>query len=266
MNHKILEQEKKAIIGEMSTIITHELNTPLATIKGGNEAMIFLFNKLLNSGFVDFITKDEIDFIIEKSNFIGIHLKKKKSNLSRKKLNAQDLKRLECKIQDKSIFEILEKLGITDSDEISKILEFKNIEFTLTLLKDIQTINDFSDVILKSVARATNVVEELKSLAQYDDNPEKRKIVLANNFEGLQVHISLSQPKAKFNFKVHQDHHIYGNEFRTIQLWSNIIHLIIDNCDFKNSPEFTVTSEIIKNQTLINIECQPNIILTDFFQ
>ena len=30
LNHKILDQEKKAIIGEMSTIITHELNTPLA--------------------------------------------------------------------------------------------------------------------------------------------------------------------------------------------------------------------------------------------
>ena len=265
LNHKILDQEKKAIIGEMSTIITHELNTPLATIKGGNEAILFLFNKLLHSNFLDFIQNEELNFLIKKTDLINHRIKKNISIHEKFLLSPKEIKILENKLKDKVLVQSICKLNFIESDEINEILNFKNLKFTLELLKDIHTINHFSDVIQRSVTRANNVIEELKQLAQYDDNPEKQKISLIKNFEGLQVHTSLSHPEAKFIFDVDKEHFIYGNEFRTIQLWSNIIHLIIENCNFKGKAKFILTTNSIGKKMMISIKCIPNSVLTELF-
>ncbi|RCL74246.1 MAG: GAF domain-containing protein [Flavobacteriales bacterium] len=265
LNHKILDQEKKAIIGEMSTIITHELNTPLATIKGGNEAILFLFNKLLNSNFLDFIQNEELNFLIKKTDLINHRIKKNISIHEQFLLSPKEIKILENKVKDKVLIQSIRKLNFIEPGEINEILKFKNLKFTLEFLKDIYTINHFSDVIQRSVTRANNVIEELKQLAQYEDNPEKQKISLIKNFEGLQVHTSLSHPEAKFIFDVDEDHFIYGNEFRTIQLWSNILHLIIENCNFKGRAKFILSTKSTGKKMMVTIECSPNSVLTELF-
>ena len=262
LNHKILEQEKKAIIGEMSTIITHELNTPLASIKGSNEAIIFLFNKLLISGFLERLTQHEIDFIIEKTRVTS---KNNKNTLGEIEYNQQDIQKLKNIVKEKNLIDSIVKLNIIESKEIEIITNFKNTEFTLKILKDIWTILNFSEVISKSVSRSSNVIEELKSLAKYDENPEKRKVLLINNFEGLQVHISLSHPKAQFELNIDPGHLLFGNEFRTIQLWSNIIHLIMDNCKFSVHPTFVIHSKLKEEKTIIYIECKPQKIMSEMF-
>ena len=265
LNHKILDQEKKAIIGEMSTIITHELNTPLATIKGGNEAILFLFNKLLNSNFLDFIQNEELNFLIKKTELINHRMNKNISIHEKFVLAPKEIEILENKVKDNVLVQSICKLNYIEPDEINEILNFKNLKFTLELLKDIHTINHFSDVIQRSVTRANNVIEELKQLAQYEDNPEKQKISLKKNFEGLQVHTSLSHPEAKFIFDVDEEHFIYGNEFRTIQLWSNILHLIIENCNFKGKTKFILSTNSIGKKMMISIKCNPNSVLTELF-
>ena len=156
-------------------------------------------------------------------------------------------------------------MNIIESKEVEELLSFKNIELTLKVIKDIFTIINFNEVIGKSVSRASNVVEELKSLAAYDENPEKRKILLINNFEGFQVHFSLSHPEAQFELNIDSEHLVYGNEFRTIQLWSNIIHLIIDNCKFIEYPTFVISSKLENDKTTILIECRPQQIMNDMF-
>ena len=265
LNHKILDQEKKAIIGEMSTIITHELNTPLATIKGGNEAILFLFNKLLHSNFLDFIQNKELNFLIKKTDLINHRMKRNISIHEKFLLPPKEIKILENKVKDKVLVQSICKLNFIESDEIKEILNFKNLKFTLEFLKDIHTINHFSEVIQRSVIRANNVIEELKQLAQYEDNPEKQKISLIKNFEGLQVHTSLSHPEAKFIFDVDEEHFIFGNEFRTIQLWSNILHLIIENCNFKGKAKFILSTNSIGKKMMISIKCSPNSVLTELF-
>ncbi len=262
LNHKILEQEKKAIIGEMSTIITHELNTPLATIKGGNEAILFLFNKIINSGFIEVITKEELDFIIIKTTVIYESIN---SNGHELILEDDELHQLKSHIKDENLIKSILELNILKKNEIDAVLKFKNILQTFNILKDIYTINNFSNVIGKSVIRATNVVDELKSLAKYDENPEKQKILLIKNFEGLQTHLSLSQPEATFNIEVDPIHYIFGNEFRAIQLWSNIIHLIIDNCIFNIETNFHIQTIVNEKHKIIVIECNPDQVNTSMF-
>ena len=180
-------------------------------------------------------------------------------------LPPKEIKILENKLKDKVLVQSICKLNFIEPDELNEILNFKNLKFTLELLKDIHTINHFSDVIQRSVKRANNVIEELKQLAQYEDNPEKQKISLIKNFEGLQVHTSLSHPEAKFIFDVDEEHFIYGNEFRTIQLWSNILHLIIENCNFKGKAQFILSTNSIGKKMMISIKCSPNSVLTELF-
>lgn len=265
LNHKILDQEKKAIIGEMSTILAHELNNPLATIKGGNEAMIYLFNKLLNSNFLEFITQEEIEFIIEKT-----HSSIEKANRS-KSFRRNHLERSR-KIQhlldnnvDEDLIDLFIEANLENLDEIKKVQNFKNSRFTLNVLKDVNSINVFSSAILKSVGTASNVVAELKNLVKYDDNSEKKKINLLTNFESLQVHISLRYPNTVFNFDIKKQHSIIGNEFRTIQLWSNLFYLIMETCSFNTDPILNIESSANKKTTCIKIECNPSEIVSHLF-
>jgi len=265
LNHKIVEQEKKAVIGEMSSIIAHELNSPLATIKGGSEAIIYLFNKLLNSNFLESITQEEIEFIIAKTNLNIQNKNKSKSSRRNYSKYSNELKSLVDNKINEELIELFIEADIYNPDEIRKIQKFKNPIFILNLLKDINTINSFNGAISKSVKTASNVVTELKNLAKYEDNTEIKKIQLLNNFESLQVHISLHYPKSKFKFDIKKQHCIFGNEFRTIQLWSNIIYLIKDNCTFRDETILNIESSVQKKQTHINIRCTPSKILGKIF-
>jgi len=265
LNHKIVEQEKKAVIGEMSSIIAHELNSPLATIKGGSEAIIYLFNKLLNSDFLESVTPEEIEFIIAKTN--SNIQKKNESKSSRRNYSkySNELKSLLNNKINEELIELFIDTDIYNPDEIRKIQKFKNPVFTLNLLKDINTINSFNGAISKSVKTASNVVTELKNLAKYEDNTELKKIQLLTNFESLQVHILLHYPNSTFNFDIKKQHYIFGNELRTIQLWSNIIYLIMDSCSFKNEAILNIKSSTQKKNTHIIISCTPSEMIGKFF-
>ena len=251
LNHKILEQEKKAIIGEMSTIITHELNTPLATIKAGNEAILFILKKMLNSNQMHLVSKKEIDYIIKETSGLTDGLKNRPSNKNRK-----------LKFDSPGAIELIKKLNIEDVDPL---LSFKNTEFILNIIDEIRTINDFSSAILKSVSRANHVVEELKELSTYDEGHEKQKIDLIQNFEGLKLHMSLNHPETRIGMDIKENHSIFGNEFRIIQLWSNIVHLILENCEFSAEATFKISSSKTNHTTCIIIDCVPSKINTDLF-
>ena len=264
LNHKILDQEKKAIIGEMSSILAHELNSPLATIKGGNEAMIYLFNKLLNSNFVEVITPEEIEFIIEKTH--SSIEKHRSRSFGRNSLeHSNKIQQLLDNNVDEDMIDLFIEAKLENIHEIKKVRDFKNSRLTLNLLKDVNSINAFSSAILKSVKTASNVVTELKDLAKYDDKSEKKKIILLTNFESLQVHISLRYPKAIFNFNIKKQHSIIGNEFRTIQLWSNLFYLIMETCSFNTDPILNIESSANKNTTCVKIACNPSKIVSNLF-
>ena len=64
-------------------------------------------------------------------------------------LSPKEIKILENKVKDKVLVQSICKLNFIESDEIEEILNFKNLKFTLEFLKDIHTINHFSDVIQK---------------------------------------------------------------------------------------------------------------------
>jgi len=265
LNHKILDQEKKAIIGEMSTILAHELNNPLATIKGGNEAIIYLFNKLLNSNFLEFITPEEIEFIIEKTHSNFEKTNRPRSTRRNNLEQSNKIKHLLHNNVDKDMINLFLEANLENVDEIKKVQNFKNSRFTLNLLRDINMINGFSKAILESVSTASNVVTELKNLAYYDDNSEKKKIILLTNFESLQVHISLRYPKAVFNLDIKKHHYIFGNEFRTIQLWSNLFYLIVDCCSFTNETVLDIKTSTNKKKTHIIMRCNPSEKISDIF-
>ncbi len=122
LNHKILEQEKKTIIGEMSTIIAHELNSPLATIKGGNEAIIYLFNKLLNSNFLEFITPEELKFVIDKTQS-NVIVRDQKKLYSKK--DQEEVTELLEKNVPKDMIDLYSQANINTIEEIKFIKEFK---------------------------------------------------------------------------------------------------------------------------------------------
>ena len=109
------------------------------------------------------------------------------------------------------------------------------------------------------------MVEELKELSTYDEGHEKQKIDLIQNFEGLKLHMSLNHPETKIDVDIKENHSIFGNEFRVIQLWSNILHLIIENCEFPAGPVFNISSSKINHTTCVKIDCVPNKINANLF-
>ena len=197
-----------------------------------------------------------------KNIFLFHYIIKETSDQQNRLKNRNLKKKTKLKFDNPRIAELIEKLCIEDVEEV---LSFKNTEFILNVINEIRTINDFSSAILKSVSRANNVVEELKELSAYDEGHEKQKIDLIQNFENLKLHMSLNHPETKIDVDINEENSIFGNEFRTIQLWSNILHLIQDNCHFAVAPIFKISSSKINHTTRIQIDCTPSEINTNLF-
>ena len=205
-----------------------------------------------NEGRISYTEKKEIDYIIKETKTDKDGIEKYRNVNKNRKL----------KIQNPKTEKLIQKLNIKD---VEQVLSFKNPEFTLGVIDEIRTINNFSSVILTSVSRANHVIEELKELSSYDEGHEKQKIDLTKNFEGLKLHMSLNHPQTKIDLDVKESHSIFGNEFRIIQLWSNIVHLIIENCEFNGNPSFQISSNKTNHTTCISIECLPSKINTELF-
>ena len=256
LNHKILIQEKKVIIGEIAAIIAHEMNTPLASIKAGSEAILFLLNRIMEAQIERPISKEDLVFILPRIHPIG-----NKENNRRKNIRKR-IQEIESKLNDlgksfkHEVILLLTKLNITETEDLSALSKIKNPLNTLNLLYDINSIYGFNQSLIEMSKKTSTSIANLKSFVLNDEKKVKKSTQLNSTFYGLEQHVQLHYPEVLIEVDIDKEVSIMAYDFQTIQLWSNLTSLILDNAEFGSNPIISFTSFKKAKTFGIKINCQ----------
>tara|TARA_B100001057_G_scaffold376489_2_gene381659 strand:+ start:7892 stop:10384 length:2493 start_codon:yes stop_codon:yes gene_type:complete len=266
LNHKILIQEKKVIIGEIAAIIAHEMNTPLASIKAGSEAILFLLNRIMETQIEKPISKEDLIFILPRIRAIG---NKENNNTKNIRNRIQEietkLNRQENSFGPKEIL-LLSKLNISEPEDLSALSKTKNPLNTLNLLYDINSIYGFNHSLIAMSKKTSTSIANLKSFVLSDEKKMKKSISLISTFYGLEQHVQLHYPDVILDVNVDKKATITAFDFQTIQLWSNLTSLILDNTKFKSTPKINFTSFLHSDHCIgLKISCETSKITRPIF-
>ena len=256
LNHKILIQEKKVIIGEIAAIIAHEMNTPLASIKAGSEAILFLLNRIMEAQIERPISKEDLVFILPRIHPIGNEENNRRKNIRKR------IQEIESKLNDlgksfkHEVILLLTKLNITETEDLSALSKIKNPLNTLNLLYDINSIYGFNQSLIEMSKKTSTSIANLKSFVLNDEKKVKKSTQLNSTFYGLEQHVQLHYPEVLIQVDIDKEESIMAYDFQTIQLWSNLTSLILDNAEFGTNPIISFTSFKKAKTFGIKINCQ----------
>ena len=256
LNHKILIQEKKVIIGEIAAIIAHEMNTPLASIKAGSEAILFLLNRIMEAQIERPISKEDLVFILPRIHPIGNEENNRRKNIRKR------IQEIESKLNDlgksfkHEVILLLTKLNITETEDLSALSKIKNPLNTLNLLYDINSIYGFNQSLIEMSKKTSTSIANLKSFVLNDEKKVKKSTQLNSTFYGLEQHVQLHYPEVLIKVDIDKEVSIMAFDFQTIQLWSNLTSLILDNAEFGTNPIISFTSFKKAKTFGIKINCQ----------
>ena len=242
LNHKILIQEKRVIIGEIAAIIAHEMNTPLASMKAGSEAILFLLNRIIKTQLECPITKEDFVFILPRIHPIGNIENNRRRNMRKRIQEIESQLNILGKSFEHKVILLLTKLNITKRKDLSELASISNPLNTLSLLYDINSLFGFNHSLIEMSKKTSSSISNLKSFLMKDEKKDKKSIQLISTFYGLEQHVQLHYPEVLLKINIDEDIRLMAFDFQTIQLWSNLTSLILDNAEFGKNPVISFTS------------------------
>lgn len=256
LNHKILIQEKKVIIGEIAAIIAHEMNTPLASIKAGSEAILFLLNRIMETQIECPISNQDLVFILPRIHPIGNIENNGRKNMRKRIQEIESKLNVIGKSFEHKVILLLTKLNISKPDDLNALAQIKNPLNTLNLLYDINSIYGFNYSLIEMSKKTSTSIANLKSFVLSDEKKVKKSTQLISTFYGLEQHVQLHYPEVLLKVNIDKEVSIMAYDFQTIQLWSNLTSLILDNAEFGSNPIISFTSFKQAKFFGININCE----------
>ncbi len=257
------DQEKLVTLGEISSGIAHDLNTPLGAIKSGAESIRYtlenLFKETINScndhqinvACQRAVTNDTELFIgglqfLKETKSFGKFLVERYPNI------------------DNSILEICTekfvkaRIGIEETTIINDILTSSNPIQYLDLIYQLKTIRTFIDTILKSSEKAARVIQDLRSFIKDPKNKTKGKINLHQNIATVLNIFNFELKKtANVEFNVDENIEVEAFDIKLFQLWSNLIKNAVEAME-ENKERGLLRIFSMIEQNYINIVIENN--------
>lgn len=247
----VFEQEQKAIFGELTKSVAHELNTPMAIIKSGVEAIINQIGEACNGFTSTELTRSDLEFV-RKTVLIG------KIPIHRFGLEeSKKIREIEDVIQDyfknpenyPDLSHWLLKTQLITREEIEEVAQLKAPLHALNLLFNIQQINGFSNSLSQSISTVIQVVNEIKSIHHYDESELKREFSLHHLIQKvLDKHIDFYWVNLIDTKTV-----LFGKESKIEQLFNLLIHFICAHCKIAAESKINIQSTIHENTTHITL-------------
>ena len=237
----ITDQEKLVTIGEISSGIAHDLNTPLGAIKSGAESIRYTLENLFK-GTIWKCSPDQIKFACNRAVesdlelFIGGLQQRKEKAMISEFLSKNFPLISEDMNSELSLNLVKARISISEEDVISQIVKSPNPFEFLDLIFHIQMTRTFVDTILSSTDRASNVVNDLRSFIKDQKNSSKNKVNLHSNISTV-LNIFNFQLKNRVDlvFDVDNALTIVGFDIKLFQLWSNLIKNAIESMEENGS-------------------------------
>lgn len=237
----ITDQEKLVTIGEISSGIAHDLNTPLGAIKSGAESIRYTLESLFK-GTIWKCSPEQIKFACNRAVesdlelFIGGLQQRKEKAMISEFLSKNFPLISEDMNSELSLNLVKARISISEEDVISQIVKSPNPFEFLDLIFHIQMTRTFVDTILSSTDRASNVVNDLRSFIKDQKNSSKTKVNLHSNISTV-LNIFNFQLKNRVDlvFDVDNALTIVGFDIKLFQLWSNLIKNAIESMEENGS-------------------------------
>jgi PAS domain S-box-containing protein len=234
LTKSISDQEKLVTLGEISSGIAHDLNTPLGAIKSGAESIHFTLTQLLNNT-INKCTQEQINTAYERALekehefFVGglQQIRETKEYIQFIQEKYPDISEEEGK--ELAHLFVKARINISETIFIQEVIHAPNALEYLKLVFQIKMIRTFLDTILKSSDKAAKVVQDLRSFIKEQKNTGKTIIDLKKNIETvLNIFNFELKRHAHVEFNVADDLHIEGFDIKLFQLWSNLVKNAIE--------------------------------------
>jgi PAS domain S-box-containing protein len=271
LSRLLTDQEKLAMIGEISAGIAHDLNTPLGSIKVGAESIRYTLENLFKS-IIEKSTIEQLHFACNRAVennielFIGGIQSRKEAAVIEEyiRLNYPDTT---FDVQTLASNLVKARISINETEVINKILQSPNPFDFLNLIYHIQTTRTFIDTILIASDKASQVVKNLRTFVRFDQHSTKGPVNLNDNIATvLNVFNYEINSKVELQFNVDSTITIEGYEIKLYQLWSNLIKnaieaisgygkLIIESKETEKSYEISIENDgdVIPDDVLQNM-------------
>jgi hypothetical protein len=132
-------------------------------------------------------------------------------------------------INDLSLNLVEAAFPIQKTAALEYVLEHKNPNELLLLIKRVQQSLSFSDTISKTSSRASDVVKELTKLAKKENNTEKVKINLSENINSIVSVYKYKLDNAQININIPENAEIIAIESKMHHLWKSMIMMACNN-------------------------------------
>ncbi len=234
LTQMMANQDKLAMIGEVTAGITHDLNTPLSSILLGSENLLGTFEEMLSKT-MQACSASQLNYAIERSanNDVaiftsGLQASKNIASIENFILN------LNTEIpagKAKELAKALNKAKIKpeETDAIEFILKQPNNQDFINLIYEVNNIRFFLNTIHQAAERSSGVIKNLRYYLKEGSSVEKTQVHLRNSFETvLSIFNHEIQKGIEVHMKIPDSIIVEAYESKIYQLWSNIIKNAID--------------------------------------
>jgi len=261
LQSQLFESEKNAILGEVISSVSHELNTPLSVVMNGSRAI----SETLESILLIIRNNEQIpwDLIMD----IQTDLSSRNKEISNRKLQSlvQSLSQKFEKLTNKKLSIISAKklawASFKESDDhyFVQLSNHENFNELIDLILKLKELNDFNKSISDSVYTTSRIIQQMKSIAEIPEFGLSKKIGLKDSIEkALYVFNQFDDRNSQFKLDIEKELVIYGNEIRLIQLWTKLFSFLFQgkNESEDNMVELSAhsTSELIVLHIIVSNE------------
>ncbi len=225
-------QDKLAMIGEITAGITHDLNTPIGAIKVGAESIRYTLENLFKS-VIEKCDIEQLHFSCNRSTQLNVQMFVGGLQMMRetKQLSAfLNSNYPELKEADKMAAALVKARILEDEPEIiDKVIHAPNSYDFIDLIYHIQSVRTFVDTVLEAGDKSASVIRNLRFYLKEGGNLEKTEVNLKDNLRTvLNVFNHHLRANIDLHFDVSETLTVFGYETKLYQLWSNLIKNAID--------------------------------------
>jgi len=260
MSNSLIGQEKLVLLGEISSGIAHDLNTPLGSIKASNDSVRELLFQINAQS--QYLT-EEASVVLTKI----LNLTERINPFPRNAWVISETKKIEEALSEQRLEQYIPLakdiasvgIGVAQKEIIYQLLDLPNVGKLIPLVGDYLVAIELIRGINQAVTQSSSVISNLNKFIKQNIDNDKQKINLSKSISILETLFKFRfKDNLKFSVDIDSSHSIYGIETELYQVWSNLLKNALDALDTLNDKtrqkKVAIYSEEIEEKIYIHFE------------